>query len=153
MKKITVVLGLLAILFIFYTDVDVSANNANLQLRPVSVASINKKTINTCGCFLDEFLTNEQSDELTDIVDMIESGSTLSDVESAWKAFVEKAVEVPDMDFDKIIEWMLIQLEDRYSDNLNSMDNMQIQAQALQQLSNVSKIMHDTVMAVMRKMD
>ena len=116
--------------------------------------------------FLGTELTKTQITQYEKISTMIKDAKPISEINTMWEIFVEGLVEsnppassgskIETMkEFDEYIEKLEEQLasagDDAQLANIDLQNVLQKQQQTLQTMSNVSKILHDTALAVIRK--
>ena len=116
--------------------------------------------------FLNNELSRSQLDQYEKIFTMIKDAKPIGEINTMWEIFVEGLVESnPPTSSDSKIETM--KALDEYIENLEEelaavgddaqlanidlQNVLQKQQQTLQTMSNVSKMLHDTALAVIRK--
>ena len=119
-------------------------------------------------------LDKSQLDQVENISRMINVGKPTQEVSKEWRKFIEESrharmtsiLPVSMEDFkdkiDEIIEYLILS---KWNDKLNSMgedtqlenvdlqNRLQKQQQTMQTTSNMSKMLHDTAMAIIKKMN
>ena len=116
--------------------------------------------------YLNNELTRPQQAQYEKIFTMIIDAKPISEIETEWKFFVEDITRLlpPGSHFsktehmealDEIIENLEEQLastgDDAQLANIDLQSELQKQQQTIQTMTNVSKMMHDTAMALIRK--